>query len=539
MRNTSVQRPRSTKHQLLGVAVVLTMIAVLLGLASSPAAAEGTNDELTGSIWVSNSAVVEAKRLDLATGTWTDVSEFEAFPSRDGTEYVELVRDFNRIPDPDPFCDGFFIDTHKISLRSTATGKEKSSFEVNQSITGPVRISPDGEALLMWMSLPGEEDCVGDGADYRLTVLSRSGEILGQANNTIFSFDWAPNNKVMIIKSDLDDFKMALMDRETFTSQTLLVLPPEMEGTPDSLRVTNDGFDAFFESVTDTSSFLNPFSFREATVWHVDFTDTPGDVSSEMVTAVRGPGEGDPRVNSPVPSPDGKWLLISENHSRGKQSDYTTYPASVAVKPATLDVIYGSPTSYALDIAAEPYTLPLQNFSKKARPVLEQRTAGVQPIVFSAFDDVFWTPAAKSAKCGGKTVTIAWGPGATATAGDDVIMGTGGPDVINGLGGNDVICGGGGKDRLAGGGGNDRLFGDRGNDRLLGGAGKDRLYGGNGNDKMAGGPGNDLLSGQKGKDTLKGNPGKDNLLGGSGKDSCNGHGGKDKAKSCETKKNIP
>lgn len=106
----------------------------------------------------------------------------------------------------------------------------------------------------------------------------------------------------------------------------------------------------------------------------------------------------------------------------------------------------------------------------------------------------------------------------TATAGDDVILGTPGADTIDGLGGDDVICGGGGDDEITGG---------PGRDIVDAGTGDDTVFGGGGNDSLRGGDGNDTIFGQFGGDTIRGGPGADRLRGGPGFDDVDGQGGDD------------
>jgi Ca2+-binding RTX toxin-like protein len=140
--------------------------------------------------------------------------------------------------------------------------------------------------------------------------------------------------------------------------------------------------------------------------------------------------------------------------------------------------------------------------------------------------DIFFQPTANRTayvtvtltfgRCDGRAIT-----GTTATAGNDVLLGTSGPDTINGLGGHDRICGGAGNDRITGGAGNDRLIGGTGHDRLLGGDQRDALFGSAGND------------------TIQGNGGVDALDGGANYDDCNGGLLRDTGVRCERSAGIP
>lgn len=107
-------------------------------------------------------------------------------------------------------------------------------------------------------------------------------------------------------------------------------------------------------------------------------------------------------------------------------------------------------------------------------------------------------------------------------AGNDTIVGLLGNDTLFGNAGNDLLLGGDGADQLEGGAGNDRLFGGAGDDLLRGDiidvTGNDTLLGEDGNDWLDAGAGNDWLDGGVGNDTLYGGVGGDVLRGGGGDD---------------------
>ncbi|MDW3176481.1 MAG: lamin tail domain-containing protein [Acidimicrobiia bacterium] len=149
-------------------------------------------------------------------------------------------------------------------------------------------------------------------------------------------------------------------------------------------------------------------------------------------------------------------------------------------------------------------------------------------------ENVFVVPS----ECNGLTPTIDLNvtPGAVATGGADVILGTPGADVISGLGGGDTICGLGGDDTIAGNGGDDTILGGDGADTIYGGPDADTIRGGAGDDIIQGNGGVDVLDGDAGEDTLSGNDGDDTLNGGpdndtlygvAGVDTINGDGGAD------------
>lgn len=90
----------------------------------------------------------------------------------------------------------------------------------------------------------------------------------------------------------------------------------------------------------------------------------------------------------------------------------------------------------------------------------------------------------------------------TATAFNDIVVGSTESNVLTGLGGNDRLIGLSENDILNGNSGNDVLFGNSGDDVLVGGAGKDRLIGGFGVDAMTGGDGNDTYFVDSSDDTI-------------------------------------
>ena len=123
------------------------------------------------------------------------------------------------------------------------------------------------------------------------------------------------------------------------------------------------------------------------------------------------------------------------------------------------------------------------------------------------------TTADAAPTCGGKAVTIDLNvtPGASATIGDDVILGTPAEDVISAGDGKDTVCGMGG---------DDVVYGNMGADTQYGGDGADWVRGGQGNDSLSGGAGADWMSGDRGDDTLSGGAGADlfNIFGDAGVD---------------------
>jgi len=129
---------------------------------------------------------------------------------------------------------------------------------------------------------------------------------------------------------------------------------------------------------------------------------------------------------------------------------------------------------------------------------------------------------------------------ASASSGNDYLVGGLRGDAIGGGTGNDTIAGLLGNDALFGNGGTDLLLGGDGLDLLEGGAGADLMFGGAGddvmrgdvidvvgNDTLLGEDGNDWLDAGAGNDWLDGGVGTDTLYGGLGADVLRGGGGDD------------
>jgi Ca2+-binding RTX toxin-like protein len=121
---------------------------------------------------------------------------------------------------------------------------------------------------------------------------------------------------------------------------------------------------------------------------------------------------------------------------------------------------------------------------------------------------------------------------ASASPGNDYLVGTYRSDVLFGGGGNDTINLGvagqtGGDDVVIGGAGDDFVTAARGDIVAYGNEGRDSLTGGSGNDVLIGGEGDDILKGGLGDDLLRGGSGNDYLQGGIGQDSFEGGDGLD------------
>ncbi len=130
-------------------------------------------------------------------------------------------------------------------------------------------------------------------------------------------------------------------------------------------------------------------------------------------------------------------------------------------------------------------------FSRSGDDLFIEHAAGTPASESAAIGDHFTTTPVENFEFSGVSSTV-FAYTATATAGDDLLIGDLSAAVTaDGGAGVDIVVGGGSADSLAGGAGDDHLSGAGGNDALNGGAGDDHLDGGGSNDVLSGGLGND------------------------------------------------
>ena len=146
---------------------------------------------------------------------------------------------------------------------------------------------------------------------------------------------------------------------------------------------------------------------------------------------------------------------------------------------------------------------------------------GTTDLISGGDNDGFVSRLIPGAECNGLAATwdmATQGP-FTATAGDDVVVGTDGADVIETGLGNDTVCGLGGDDTIKTGAGIDWVDGGDGDDLIRVGARDDTAYGGAGADVINGGGGADYIDGGGDDDVIWDSFGADvDVYGGAGND---------------------
>ena len=214
---------------------------------------------------------------------------------------------------------------------------------------------------------------------------------------------------------------------------------------------------------------------------------------------------------------DGDWYVYTGTQVQGRADGVNTAPAVFAGfsgqsattgqafsyqfgRNAFVDIESQHSLSYAATLAdgsALPSWLTVDGVARTISGTPPTGSAGTLSIKVTAMD--------AGGLSANSSFSLAISQGvATATPGDDLLVGDAADNVIEGLGGNDV---------LDGQGGNDEIYGGFGNDTMLGGAGDDYLddwgsdgYGGN--DYLDGGTGVDIMYGGDGDDIyIVDNPG--------------------------------
>ena len=335
------------------------------------------NGELTGRVFETD----DASYIDLDTGEQVQLAGDSAFPSRDGTKVVELYEDYRFAANVS--CGGFGGFFDRIVVRDAITGMEESSFEISNDVYGPIRLSPDGQTLAAFWSK--SHTCFNE--DTSVTIFSRQGEEIIRGVESINSYDWLPDNRLVMA---IDQRIAVETERNTFSIRTLADMS-DIAGTPGRIAVSPDGSQILFEMITDNSLFLSSVSFRDATVWGVNID---GSNLRRIATTSRTDDDGqtidDPQVNMPVWSPDGVDFLVTENYTSGGL--ILTDDAFVVVD--FLPVTNRGLTYVLKTDIGEQYLPPEAYSSTGVRPLLGRDLDGDRSaLAIRPFDTTMWSPA--------------------------------------------------------------------------------------------------------------------------------------------------
>ena len=156
----------------------------------------GANGIHVGDVWVTLDT--GTYKVNLHTGTVEQTSTTMAFPTRDGKFFVVEADKNGTIADPD--CSFvYWDDITTIVVANTSKREVVSEFDTIRRILTPVRLSPDIERVAMYGS--EIEPCETNFSDVRFMVFSVEGQELYRDNDSIITYDWHPDGRLVVVKS--------------------------------------------------------------------------------------------------------------------------------------------------------------------------------------------------------------------------------------------------------------------------------------------------------------------------------------------------
>ena len=360
------------------------------GGASAPAT--GINGPHTGEIW-SSDAHNGAERFNVQTGKITKVSETVAFPTNDGSKFVEYFHDHDLAESVHGCINWDEVDL--VNVKDTRSGSVLSSFKVvNRGVRFPVRPSPDGERLALFLS---EQTCrsADQSLTRRFSVLSTNGELLYRnTDEMIRTFDWHPDGRLVLVRKmpDTDRGWGVLIESRpgSYEFDYLFTYDAQTEiSSYTGLRVGPTGNDAVIEAVSGNSNFLSGVSWRNGEPFHFPlFEPTDGEIQLFR----HNPGDT-PRVNSPVFSPDGQHVLVTEGYSQGTLAYNATFPELDVLGSLDVWPVAAASTSYIVSASVKGQLMPPTQYSDSIRPVLINQGDGtVSTVSFDPRYLITWTP---------------------------------------------------------------------------------------------------------------------------------------------------
>lgn len=304
----------------------------------------GVNRYLTGRLFIGD----DGHFLDLASGEFAslvpDDTDRIIYPSTDGKEFVEAVETYRRVP-------AEWWDNDAVLIRAMGTGLVVEKFELSESLIGAAKLSPDRNLVAaIWR----DESSAEDYGDERLTVFSRSGQVLSRSpQKDVYSFDWLPDGRLVYTVG----FSIYLGTHPNSAQGLPIKTFATSEGRPVSIAVSPDGNRIAFELTTDASP--SPYvNYRNATVWLMNL-----DGSGLRLLATS--NANTPRINTPAWSPDGTMLAAVEGHISG---------VSFVPDPIQSDIWWVTPIGgppgalYAVPTDGEAIPLPADGASS-AQPI--------------------------------------------------------------------------------------------------------------------------------------------------------------------------
>lgn len=294
------------------------------------------NGSLRG-MYFSSTSIGEGDWLNLETGESGSLynssdnkpGNLEAIvPAPYGTEYIELYENDSI----------WSAGTSIVRIKDWQTGLVAQEFEVAgvvSSLASKTRFSPDGQIIGL---LRDEFDTF----DYTLAFFRRTGELIAEfANDNVSSYEWLRDGRFVFYRDGW--LSVATLSQDSILSKPLVSLEG-IPGTPRNIKTSPDGEYLVFEMVTGVPPFLASVSYRDASVYRVK-TDGSELTLVATMTNSSGLSVDEPRVNNPLWSLDGQFLMMSVGVSSAAVIiwDLSYSPVTDDYEPLTIsDVIVAS-----------------------------------------------------------------------------------------------------------------------------------------------------------------------------------------------------
>jgi len=309
------------------------------------------------------------------------LSDALVYPSKDGSEYIELIQEHRGEDVPE--CDDFSARVDLVNIRDTKTGAIKSSFERLRGIAGP-KLSPDGQTIAAFSRdlTTCEKNIVF------FTLFTRDGKQILLGKSDLHSFDWLPDNRLgFIVKKDDDQYFLGVQDdKDVYKYRSVALL--RTEGEPGGIRVSPDGKRVLFTDETGRNPFLSGVKFVESTVYSINIDGTD---LTKLITTSR---NEQPRINNPLWSPDGSAILVTENYSSGVNTTFYGYD-EVSTVVTDVSVIPVLPRSVSYSVSSDIdrlVALPPDRYSESIRPLLTVQDGVLSAVVLNPLTALAWTP---------------------------------------------------------------------------------------------------------------------------------------------------
>jgi len=232
-------------------------------------------------------------------GEWLNLETGES-----GSMFSSLPRNLEAIV-PAPYGTEYLESYgYKIIIKNWQTGLVVDEFAVAgdmASRASGIRFSPDGQIIGLFRD-------EFDNFDYRLAFFRRNGERIAEfANDDVTAYEWLPDGRFVF--SQNRSLKVAILSQDSIRSRTLVSLE-NIPGSPRNIKISPNGEYLVFEMVTGSPSFLSGSNFRNASVYRVKTDGTELSLVGTMVNTT-GLSTDEPRVNNPLWSLDGQFLMMS------------------------------------------------------------------------------------------------------------------------------------------------------------------------------------------------------------------------------------